>query len=204
MRAEQLVHLNQLLRRTLRCPGRRGFRRTRDGDQKCKSRAQARHAGGKETGRNRRGPVTQDRRPDPLPYAQSGSGQESRPAAPHDPIEDVACDLIDKVGDGKWRTLPEMATAVDVATSVARDGLRRLGADVEARQAPSASNTGSRLMMAGRPRSSRDHRYGRRIADLKARLPPRDAEIDRLKGSSLLDASRPPAKAANEVGSGPQ
>jgi hypothetical protein len=128
------------------------------------------------------------------------------PAAPHDPIEDVACDLIGKVGDGAWRALPEMAAAVDVATSVARDGLKRLGADVETRRGADGLEYRIKTDDGGNGRDAEITAKDAEIANLKTQLAARDAEIARLKAKLLAATAKPPqpAKKANEVETRPQ
>ena len=128
------------------------------------------------------------------------------PAAPHDPVEDVACDLIGKVGDGAWRALPEMAAAVDVATSVARDGLKRLGADVETRRGAGGLEYRIKTDDGGNGRDAEIAAKDAEIANLKTQLAARDAEITRLKAKLLAATAKSPqpAKKANEVETRPQ
>jgi hypothetical protein len=59
------------------------------------------------------------------------------PIANPDPIDDVACTLITRAGDGGWRALPKMASIADATASTVRDALKRLGPDCVERRARS-------------------------------------------------------------------
>jgi hypothetical protein len=122
------------------------------------------------------------------PAPPKPNSTKPKPAA--DPIDDVACAIIDKCSDGKKRTVDKVASTVNVAPTAAKEALQRLkaegcvsshinGAVVEFRI---ESNEEARLRRA---LAAKD----REIADLKARIAELEDEIERL--AVRRDASSP-------------
>jgi hypothetical protein len=114
---------------------------------------------------------------------------KSKPAQPSaDPIDDVACTIIAKCSDGKWRSAPKIGTTINVAPTDVRQALKRLegsfsqrvnGADIEF-QIESSDEAHLRRSLAAKDRE---------IADLKARIAELEDEIERL--AVRRDASSP-------------
>jgi hypothetical protein len=105
------------------------------------------------------------------------------------PIDAVACDIISKCSDGKWRSLSKVAAAVKVANAAARQAMISLGAG---RVATRVNGIEVEYQIGGD-----DEAYLRRslaakdaeIVDLKQRVAEQDAEIARL--TELLAAPSP-------------
>ena len=84
---------------------------TRDGDQKCKSRTQARHVGGEETGRNPARPRCARPPTGSVSVCAVRKRSKKHRLLPMTRLRMLPAILIGKVGDGAWRALPEMAAA---------------------------------------------------------------------------------------------
>jgi len=142
--------------------------------------------------------------------------KSAKPSA--DPIDDVACSIIAKCSDGKWRSLAKVASTVNVAKTAAKEALISLkeaggvsqqvnGSEVEFR-IESSDEAHLRRSLAAKDReiaakdreiaakdreiAAKDREIAakdREIADLKARIAELEDEIERL--AVRRDASSP-------------
>jgi hypothetical protein len=112
------------------------------------------------------------------------------PAQSANAIDNVARELTAKCADGRWRSLPKMASATQLAASPIKDALTRLGADlVQTREGASGfeylilrdEDARWRSLLAAKDRE---------IADLKRQLIGKDVEIAQLK-VELQGATKP-------------
>jgi hypothetical protein len=136
------------------------------------------------------------RSPATIKKAEPAKKAEKVPAADGDPIDAMAREIISKTGDGNWRSLSRVASAVNFAPSAVKDALRRLGPDcVETRKSPIEIEY--RIRDSNQPAgkaSDLERQLGAanvRIADLEASLAAANAEIAELR--ALLDAATAPA-----------
>jgi hypothetical protein len=110
-----------------------------------------------------------------------------------DPIDIIASEIINKVSDGKWRTLSKISGTMNFASGATRDALRRLGGRVEQQKAKNGIDFEYRI----RPNQAEPDLESQlaaanvRIADLETSLTAANAEITELK--ALLDAATAPA-----------
>lgn len=105
-----------------------------------------------------------------------------------DPIDALACEIITKCADGKWRSLVKIASAVRAAHNSTRDALKRLDS-LEGCVTPRVKDNGIEYQIEGddearlrRELAAKDSE----IAVLKARITEQDVEIERL--TALLTA----------------
>jgi hypothetical protein len=140
--------------------------------------------------RNRRRALAPPAPPKPTP-------KPAEPASPAvDPINAVACDIIAKCDDGKWRSAAKFGTVVKVAESAARQALKSLGEDCVA-QRKNGSEIEYRIERGDeaemrRTVAAKDVEIAardREIVSLKNQIAEKDAEIERL--TELLTAAPP-------------
>jgi hypothetical protein len=103
-----------------------------------------------------------------------------KPSQPVDPIDNVAREIVTQCADGKWRSLPQIATTVRRAEDAARKALRGLGETGVAQR----KNGGGELeyWIAGKGDVGLRHALAARdeeIARLKARVAELEADMER-------------------------
>jgi biotin operon repressor len=109
-----------------------------------------------------------------------------------DPIEALACQIIEALSDGKWRSLPQVASTFKVAESAVREALKRLKDEGEDCVEQRKNGNGFEYRIVGSEEAHLRRVVAARdveIASLKNRIAEKDAEIARL--TELLTAAPP-------------
>jgi hypothetical protein len=128
----------------------------------------------------------------------------AEPATPTvDPIDAVACDIIAKCSDGKWRTAAKFVAVVKVAETAVREALKSLGDCVAQRKNENGEieyriergdEAHLRRSLAAKDLEIADREklvanFRERITVLEKQIAEKDAEIERL--TELLTAAPP-------------